>query len=156
MKRILMATAMTVMVLQLAACGAQKNDLDIGAGLIRQGDCAGAQVYLDNIIAEPRNAMDMAYAYFLKGRCAEQASDYEAAYENFYAAKILVCYAVSNSTHVNLDTYARSEYCQKLIPEKLEALSAKISDPAKIESIESRVNGILRADYLKRFVKKPN
>jgi len=156
MKRILTATVMTVMVFLLAACGAQKNDLDTGYGLVRQGDCAGAQVYLDNTIAQPRSAMDMAYAYFLKGRCAEQASDYETAYENFYAAKVLVCYVVSTSTHVNLDTYARSEYCQKIIPEKLEALSAKIGDPAKVEAIKGRVNGILRADYLKRFDKKPN
>ena len=156
MKRILLVAAMTAMVSLLAACGAQKNDLDVGWAMVKQGDCAGAQVYLDNTIAQPHSAMDLAYAYFLKGRCAEQASDFQAAYQNFYAAKIVACYVVAHDTHVNLDTYARSEYCQKIIPEKLEALSAKIDDPAKIEHIEATVNGILRADYLKQFEKRLN
>jgi hypothetical protein len=156
MKRILLVAVMTATVSLLAACGAQKNDLDTGWAMVKQGDCADAQVYLDNTIAQPQSAMDLAYAYFLKGRCAEQASDFEGAYRNYYAAKVVACYVVSHDTHVNLNTYARSEYCQKIIPEKLEALSEKIDDPAKVEHIEGEVNGILRADYLKRFDKHLN
>lgn len=156
MKRILLAAAMTAMISLLAACGAQKNDLDTGWAMAKQGDCAGAQVYLDNTIAQPDSAMDLAYAYYLKGQCAENASDYEASYQNFYAAKIVACYVVSRQTHVNMDTYARSDYCQRIIPAKLEALSAKIDDPAKVEHIEGTVNDILRADYLKRFEKRLN
>jgi hypothetical protein len=156
MKRILLAAAMTAMISLLAACGAQKNDLDTGWAMVKQGDCAGAQTYLDNTIAQPESATDLTYAYYLKGQCAEKASDYEAAYQNFYAAKIVACYVVSHQTHVNMDTYARSDYCQRIIPAKLEALSAKIDDPAKIEHIEGTVDGILRADYLKRFDRRLN
>ncbi|WP_319583851.1 hypothetical protein [uncultured Pseudodesulfovibrio sp.] len=154
MKRILLAAAMTAMISLLAACGAQKNDLDTGWALVKQGNCAQAQVYLDNTIAQPDSAMDLAYAYFVKGKCAENASDYEAAYQNYYAAKIVACYVVATETHVNMDTYARSDYCQRILPAKLEELSAKIDDPAKIEHIEGTVNGILRAEYLKRFDRK--
>ncbi|EGB13236.1 hypothetical protein DND132_0018 [Pseudodesulfovibrio mercurii] len=156
MKRILLAAAMTAMISLLAACGAQKNDLDTGWAMVKQGDCAGAQPYLESTIAQPDSAMDLAYAYFLKARCAEDASDYAAAYENYYAAKVVACYVVSHDTHVNLNTYARSDYCQRIIPAKLEALSAKINDPAGVEHIEGKVNGILRADYLKRFDKRLN
>jgi len=156
MKRILLAAAMTAMISLLAACGAQKNDLDTGWAMVKQGNCAQAQVYLDNTIAQPDNAMDLAYAYFLKGECAEKGSDFDAAYENYYAAKVVACYVVANQTHVNLDTYARSDYCERILPAKLEALSAKIDDPAKVEHIEGTVNGILRADYLKRFEKRLN
>lgn len=156
MKRFLLVAAMTAMVSLLAACGAQKNDLDQGFAMLKQGDCAGAQVYLDNTIAQPDSAMDLAYAYFLKGKCAEGAADYKTAYKNYYAAKVVACYVVSRQTHVNLDTYARSDYCERIIPAKLEALSAKIDDPAAIERIEGEVNGILKADYLKQFEKRLN
>ena len=153
MKRILLTATMMAMISLLAACGAQKTDLDLGWAMVKQGNCAQAQVYLDNAIAQPGKAIDLAYAYFLKGKCAEQASDYPAAYQNFYAAKVVVCYVVAHQTHVNLDTYARSEYCQRILPAKLEKLSDKIDDPAKIEHIEGTVDGILRAEYLKRFAK---
>ena len=156
MKKTLLVAASLALTVFLAACGAQKNDLDTGWAMVKQGDCANAQVYLDNTIAQPDSAMDLAYAYFLKGGCAEKAGDDAAAYENYYAAKVVACYVVSQDTHVNLNTYARSEYCQKIIPEKLEALSAKINDPASVEHIEGKVNGILRADYLKRFEKRLN
>jgi hypothetical protein len=155
MKRIVLAAAMTAMISLLAACGAQKNDLDTGWAMVKQGNCGQAQVYLDNTIADPDSAADLAYAYYLKGECAEKAADFEAAYENFYAAKVVACYVVANQTHVNLDTYARSDYCERILPAKLEALSKKIEVRA-IERIEDKVNGILRADYLKRFDKSMN
>ncbi|QJB54884.1 tetratricopeptide repeat protein [Pseudodesulfovibrio sp. zrk46] len=151
MKKVTFLLAVFAMTLLLTACGAQKNELDIGHDLVKQGDCAGAAPYLEDTIAAPDDLMDMAYAYFLKGKCAEDSGNVDGAFENYYAAKIVACYAVANDVHVNLNTYARSEYCQKIIPEMLAKLEPSVSNPA---AIKEKVDSVLHAKYLDQFVKK--
>lgn len=151
MKRMLLLFAFLAMTLMLVGCGAQKNDLDIGHKLFEEGNCVEAQSYFDTTIAQPDDLMDMAYAYFLKGRCAEKGGDADGAYKNYYAAKLISCYAVAHETHVNLNTYGRSEFCQRIIPEMLEKLAPKVSNR---EAITQEVDGTLHAKYLERFVKK--
>lgn len=153
MKKLIVCVAIIAMTMLLAACGAHKNELDTGHALVKQGDCAGAAPYLEDTIAAPDDLMDMAYAYFLKGKCAENAGDAAMAYENYYAAKIVSCYAVANDTHVNLNTYARSEYCQKIIPEMLAKLAP---DAGNVEAIKDKVDKALHARYLERFAKGTN
>ncbi len=150
MKKLTMLVVLLAMSLMLAACGSHKNELDIGHGLIQKGDCVGADSYLTDTIANPDDIMDLAYAYFLKGKCAEKAGDAAMAYENYYAAKIVSCYAVANDTHVNMNTYGRSEYCQKIIPEMLEKLAPDAGD---VKAITAKVDGVLHARYLERFAK---
>nr|WP_319542841.1 hypothetical protein [uncultured Pseudodesulfovibrio sp.] len=156
MKKIMFALVMVTMACMLVACGAQKNDLDTGYALFKKGDCAGAEVYLDSTIAQPDDIMDLAYAYFLKGQCAEKNGDAALAYENFYASKVVTCYAVDEETHVNLNTYGRSEFCERIIPERLAKLESKVGDPAKVEAIMDKVDGILTDRYLQRFQKRLN
>jgi len=151
MKKVTFLLAVFAMTMLLAACGAQKNELDLGHDLVKQGDCAGAAPYLDETIAMPDDLADMTYAYFLKGKCAEQAGDMASAYENYYAAKIVACYIVANDTHVNLNTYARSEYCQVILPKKLKELAPGAGN---IDAIEEKVDLKLHAKYLERFAKK--
>lgn len=151
MKKVTVLLAIFAMTLLLAACGAQKNELDMGHDLVKQGDCAGAAPYLNDTIAAPDDLMDMAYAYFLKGKCAEKAGDAATAYENYYAAKIVACYSVAHDVHVNLNTYGRSEYCQKIIPEMLAKLAP---DAGNVDAIEEKVDKTLHAKYLERFAKK--
>jgi hypothetical protein len=151
MKKLLMVAVMIAMAAVLAGCGGQKTPLDVGADLYRQGDCAGAQPYFDETIANPDETMDIAYAYFLKAKCAEKAGDAAAAYENFYAAKIVVCYAVSVSTeHENLNTYARSDYCERILPDTLNTLAPDVGAD-KVEAITAKVNAALNARYMQQF-----
>ena len=156
MKKIAILALVMLAVVVLSGCGAQKNALDTGHEMVKAGDCAGAAPYLEATIIEPDSALDLAYAYFLKARCAEQAGDFPVAYENYYAAKVVACYVVSHEVHVNLNTYARSEYCQRIIPEKLAELAPKVGDKTAIEHIESKVNNVLNAKYLQRFEKRLN
>ena len=152
MKKVTVLLAIFAMTLLLAACGAQKNELDLGHDLVKQGDCAGAAPYLDDTIAAPDDLPDLAYAYFLKGKCAEKAGNAAVAYENYYAAKIVACYIVSHDTqHVNLNTFGRSEYCQRIIPEMLAKLAP---DAGNVDAIEEKVDKILHGRYLERFAKK--
>ncbi|MCG2733842.1 MULTISPECIES: hypothetical protein [Pseudodesulfovibrio] len=151
MKKMLMVCVMIVMAAALVACGGQKTPLDVGAALYKQGDCAAAQPYFDETIAHPGETMDIAYAYFLKAKCAEKAGDAAAAYENYYAAKIVVCYAVSVSTeHENLNTYARSEYCERILPDTLNTLAPDVGE-AKVEAIKAKVNAELHDRYMQQF-----
>lgn len=152
MKKVTLIAAVFVVML-MAGCGAQKNELDQGYALFKAGDCAGAAPYLDTTIAAPDDLMDLAYAYFIKGKCAEKSGDAAAAYENFYAAKVVTCYSVAHDTHVNLNTYARSEYCQKRLPEMLEKLAPSVGKD-KVEAIRAKVDTKLHARYMDRFVKK--
>lgn len=154
MKRLLFVALMVAAASLLAGCGAQKTELDIAQGMIRQGDCSGAAPHLDAVVAAPGSALDLAYAYFSKGKCAELAEDYAGAYRNYYAAKVVGCYAVAHDEMISFNTYARSEYCQVTIPKKLAELEPKVGDKARIEHIEGEVNGQLTAEYLKRFDKK--
>ena len=153
MKKLTLIIALVAMSFMLAACGAQKNELDKGHALFQAGDCAGAAPYLADTIAAPENIMDMGYAYFLKAKCAEKAGDAAAAYENYYAAKIVTCYAVATDTHVNLNTYARSEYCQKIIPEMLAKIAPDVGAD-KVKAIRAKVDSVLHAKYLERFAKQ--
>lgn len=140
--------ALLAMGLLLAACGAQKNDLDIGHDLVQEGNCAEAAQHLDATIVAPEDIVDLAYAYFLKGKCAEKGGDIPAAYENYYAAQVVACYAVAHDTHVNLNTYSRSEFCQKIIPEMLEKLAPEAGD---VQAIRDKVDAKLHDRYLERF-----
>lgn len=153
MKKMILVVTILVMGLMLAACGAQKNELDTGYDLFKAGDCAGAAPYLDDTIAAPDDLLDLAYAYFIKGKCAEKSGDVAAAYENYYAAKIVACYSVAHDTHVNLNTYARSEYCQKILPEMLDKLAPSVGVD-KVKDIRTKVDSTLHARYLERFAKK--
>lgn len=132
----------------LAGCGGQKTDLAIGQGLMKEGNCAGAVPYFDSTIAEPGTIMDLAYAYYGKGNCAEKAGDIPAAYENLYAAKVVSCYAVDNETNKNLNLYARSEFCQKIIPERLAGLAPQAGD---VKAIRQKVDTMLTDRYLEQF-----
>ncbi|NDV17872.1 hypothetical protein GO013_00375 [Pseudodesulfovibrio sp. JC047] len=154
MKKVMFAVAMVSMLFMVAACGAQKNELDDGYALVKQGDCAGAQPYLDATIADPEQLMDLAYAYFLKGQCAEKAGDFEAAYKNFYGAKVVTCYAVNEEIHVNFNTYGRSEFCERIIPEKLAKLHKQIGNDQTVEAIINTMDEVLNARYLQRFQKR--
>lgn len=151
MKKMVVLFAILAMGLLLGACGVQKNALDVGHDFVKAGDCAGATPYLDQTIAQPDDISDLAYAYFLKGKCAEKAGDAAAAYENYYAAKIVACYAVAHDTHVNLNTYGRSEFCEKIIPDMLKKLAPQVGETSKVEAIVDKVDAILNARYMERF-----
>ena len=151
MKKLVVLAGILTMGLMLAGCGTHMNELDKGHTLVKDGDCAGAASYLEDTIAQPDDIADLAYAYFLKGKCAEKAGNAASAYENYYAAKIVACYAVAHDTHVNLNTYGRSEFCQKIIPEMLDKLAPAVGGPAKVEAITDKVDAVLNARYMERF-----
>ena len=151
MKKLVVLAATLAIGLMLAGCGTHMNELDKGHALVKEGDCAGAAPFLEDTIAQPENLADFAYAYFLKGKCAEKAGDAASAYENYYAAKIVACYAVAHDTHVNLNTYGRSEFCEKIIPEMLEKLAPDVGDGAKINAIKDKVDADLNARCMERF-----
>lgn len=155
MKKLAVFVAIVCMTLSLAACGAQKNDLDIGQTMVKKGDCAGAAPYLEKTIAQPDALLDLALAYFLKGKCADTAGDVAGAYENFYAAKIVACYSVAHDEHINLNTYGRSEYCERILPEMLKRLEPKLGKE-KADAIRTKVDTVLNARYLERFYKPTN
>ena len=148
MRKILLTAVIIAMGLLLAGCGAQKNELDLGNHLVQTGKCEEAQPHLDATISKPDTILDLAYAYFLKGQCAEKAGDFPMAYKNYYAAKIVACYAVERQTHVNLNTYGRSEFCQRKIPEKLVELAPKAGDT---QALQDQVDLILHERYLEGF-----
>ncbi|WP_285906309.1 hypothetical protein [Pseudodesulfovibrio pelocollis] len=151
MKKMLMVAVLMGVAAALAACGGQRTALDEGVALYKQGDCAGAQSYFDQTIARPNETMDIAYAYFLKAKCAEKAGDAATAYENYYAAKVVVCYDVATNTeHENLNTYARSEYCERILPDTLNTLAPDVG-AAKVEAITAKVNAELNARYMQQF-----
>lgn len=150
MKKRLGLLCCLALALLLAGCGAKKNELDKGHELVNKGDCTGAMPYLEDTIAMPDDTLDMGYAYFLMGKCAEKSGDLPMAFENYYAAKIVSCYVVANDTHVNLNTYARSDYCQRIIPEMLSKIEAEIG-PDEAVRIKKKVDDILHAKYLERF-----
>ena len=151
MKKLVVLAGVLTMGLMLAGCGTHMNELDKGYTLVKDGDCAGAAPYLEDTIAQPDDIADLAYAYFLKGKCAEKTGNAASAYENYYAAKIVACYAVAHDTHVNLNTYGRSEFCQKIIPEMLAKLAPAVGGPAKVEAITDKVDAVLNARYMERF-----
>lgn len=96
--------------------------------------------------------MDLALAYFLKGKCAEKSGDAAGAYKNYYAAKLVACYSVAHDEHINLNTYGRSEYCQVIIPKMLKALEPKVGKD-KVAAIRAEIDKKLEARYLERFYK---
>ena len=151
MKKLVVLIAILTMGLRLAGCGTHMNELDTGHALVKDGDCAGAAPYLEDTIAQPDDILDLGYAYFLKGKCAEKAGNAALAYENYYAAKIVACYAVAHDTHANLNTYGRSEFCEKIIPEMLEKLAPKVGEASKVEAIVDKVDATLNARYMERF-----
>jgi len=151
MKKMIVLVAIIAMGLMLAGCGTHMNELDKGHALVKEGNCAEAAPYLEDTIAQPEDILDLAYAYFLKGKCAEKAGDAALAYENYYAAKIVSCYAVAHDTHVNLNTYGRSEFCQKIIPEMLAKIAPDVGEVSKVEAIVDKVDATLNARYMERF-----
>tara|TARA_Y100001933_G_C18631935_1_gene410756 strand:- start:81 stop:527 length:447 start_codon:yes stop_codon:yes gene_type:complete len=138
-----------LVVMVLAGCGAQKSDLNIGHAFVKDGNCAEALPYLDQTISNPDDLMDIAYAFFLKARCAEKAGEIAKAYEYLYATKRVTCYSVEHETNVNLNTYARSEYCQEGLPAKLKELEPSAGD---VKAIRQQVDSRLHAKYLEQFV----
>lgn len=147
MKKVLLAAAVLTLVV-FAGCGGQKNDLTIGHGYFKQGDCTKAVPLFDATIADPDSIMDLAYAYYLKGKCEEKGGDIPAAYEYYYAAMVVTCYAVANDTHANLNTYGRSDFCERVIPEMLAKLESSAGDTA---GIKAKVDAKLHVKYLERF-----
>ncbi|WP_319472091.1 hypothetical protein [uncultured Pseudodesulfovibrio sp.] len=151
MKKSVLLVVVFSMALMLAACGAQKNELDVGHDLFMKGDCAGAAPYLDDTIAQPDSLMDLAYACFLKGRCAEKSGDITSAYEYFYASKVVAGYVVAHDTHVNLNTYGRSEFVQVKIPALLAKLEPDLG-AEKVKAVTAKVDKALQSEYLKEVM----
>lgn len=149
MKKMTLVIAAIMMAVLFAGCGGHKSDLAMGSDLFKEGNCAEAVPYFDASIENTKDIMELAHAYFYKGRCAEKAGDMDQAYEKVYAAKVVACYAVANNIQASLNTYARSEFCQKILPDMLKKMEDKVSDPA---AIRKRVDEKLHARYMKRFV----
>ncbi|BCS86775.1 tetratricopeptide repeat protein [Pseudodesulfovibrio sediminis] len=153
MKKFVFAVLIVSMIVSLAACGAQKTDLTEGVELYKEGNCKGAIPYLDATIANPETSMDMAYAYFLKGQCAEKAGELAKAYEHYYAAKRVTCYEVGNERRTSNNTIARSEYCQQILPKKLTKLAPSVGEE-QIQAITAKVDEELSSIYMQRFQKR--
>lgn len=153
MKKSILLVAIFSMAFLMAACGAQKTEFDRGQDLFKAGDCASAIPYFDDTIAHPHEITELAYAYFLKGRCAEQSGDAALAYENFYAAKIVGCYAVAQDVNVGWNTYGRSEFCQEIIPNMLTKIAPDVGGADKIKAITDKVDATLHEQYLKKVMK---
>jgi len=149
MKKVVLMIAALMLGGLLAGCGGQKSSLAVGQSLVKEGNCTGAIPYFDDTIAAPTTIMDLAYAYYGKGNCAEKAGDIPAAYENLYSAQVVACYAVANDTNKNLNLYARSEFCQKIIPERLAELAPKAGD---VKAIRERVKTALEQRHLESLV----
>lgn len=140
--------------LALAACGAaQKSDIAIGQALYKDGKCADAQPYLDSTIQNPEQITDLGLAYYLKGKCAEEAGDMPIAYANYYATKVVACYSVAHDTQINLNTYGRAEFCEQILPKMLEQIAPQVG-AEKAEAIRAKVDKHLEDRYLQQFYKK--
>lgn len=148
MKKAILMLASLALVAALVGCGS-KTDLAMGKDLMDGGNCAEAMPYFDATIAAPQQLMDMAYAYVYKGVCAEKAGRFTEAYENIYAGKVVTKYALAHATETNLNSYARSEFAERIIPEKLAELQPKAGNAA---SIRKKVDVKLHEKYLEQFV----
>jgi len=151
MKKLIFVIAAIMMVALVAGCGGHKSDLAMGNDLFKEDNCAEAVPYFDASIENTKDIMELAHAYFLKGMCAEKSGDMDLAYEKVYSAKVVACYAVANNIQASLNTYARSEFCQKIIPDMLKKMEDKVSDPAAIRKL---VDEKLHARYMEKFVSK--
>ncbi|MEF2232279.1 MAG: hypothetical protein V3571_15200 [Pseudodesulfovibrio sp.] len=153
MKKMLTFALLLGLSLALAACGAAKSDIATGNTLVKEGKCAEAAQYLDNTIKDPAQITDLGLAYYLKAKCAEEADDLATAYAGYYATKIVACYSVAHDTSVNLNTYGRTEFCENILPKKLEALAPKVGTD-KVNEIRAKVDKHLEDRYLEQFYKK--
>lgn len=152
MRKTILLVTYLALGLMLAACGPKQNGLDIGHAMVQEGNCAGASPYLQETIVSPDNLEDLAHAYYLKGECARQTGDAAKAYENYFAAKRVGAYIVAHDTHINLNTYGRSEFVEEIIPKKLAALVPDIGE-AKVKDIKAKVNASLEERYLKEIMR---
>jgi len=155
MKKILLVATLLVMAFMMTACGAMKSEVEVGRDLVKEGNCAAAQPHLDAAIAQPEVLMDIAYAYFMKGQCAEKNGLEAAAYEYYYAAKKVTCYAVQHEVRASLNTYGRSEFCERILPEKLTTLEPTVG-AGKVKAIRASVDEELTERYMERFIKRLN
>ena len=153
MKKSLILALLMGLALSLAACGAVKSDIATGNALVKEGKCAEAQPYLDKTIKNPAQLTDLGLAYYLKGKCAEEAGDLAGAYAGYYATKIVACYSVEHDPVVNLNTYGRTEFCEQILPKKLEALAPQVGKD-KINEVRAKVDKHLEDKYLQQFYKK--
>lgn len=153
MKKILIVATLLVMAFMMTACGAVKSEVEVGRDLAKEGNCAAAQPHLDAAIAQPEVLMDMAYAYFYKAQCAEKNGLEAAAYEYYYAAKKVTCYSVERETRASLNTYGRSEFCSRILPEKLAGLESAVGAD-KVKAIKGSVDEELTERYMERFTKR--
>lgn len=153
MKRFLLVVAMVIVLSALVSCGAQKTEISQGIDLYKAGDCEAAIPHLDAAIANPEVTMDVAYAYYLKGQCAEKAGDAAKAYEYYYAAKRITCYEIGNERNTVYNTYGRSEFCQRILPEKLKALAPTVGKE-QIQTITAKMDEQLNDRYMERFQKR--
>ncbi|WP_243547104.1 hypothetical protein [Pseudodesulfovibrio tunisiensis] len=154
MKRILMLAVCTVLTMGLLGCGTHITDLDRGAKLRKQGDCAGAMEYFDATIANTKVALDLAYAEYLKAQCLEESGDHVGAYRSFFTAREVICWQiVHNDARSSNNAIARSEYCQVIIPERLKALEPSVGKE-KAAAIRKEVDDALYRKYMDTFFRK--
>ena len=108
-----MILLLCALLLVVTSCYKDSETYTTADNLRKEGRCEEAIPYYTQIIDTSNNEMDLAGAYFYRGECQESLENYRSSYEDYYAARAIVCYVL------------QTDYA----PEKLVKLSSTKNHP---------------------------
>ena len=118
--------------------------------LRKEGRCEEAIPYYTQIIDAPANEMDLAGAYFYRGECQESLGNYKGSYEDYYAARVIVCYVLQTEYAPDDDTFVAIPphfFCNTAVPNRMKQVSKHLSKDERLQA-ERKMKDLLSPRYL--------
>ena len=105
--------------------------------LRKEDKCSEAIPYYTEIIDMASNDMNLAGGYFYRGECQDSLGNYKSAYEDYYAARVIVCHTLKTEYAPDEDTFVAIPphfFCNTAVPNRMKEVAKHLSNNERLEA----------------------
>ena len=133
----LKAILVFIFLVNIFSCYKDPEIYSTADNLRREGKCSAAIDYYTEIIDIASNDMNLAGGYFYRGECQNSLGNYKSAYEDYYAARVIVCHALETEYAADEDTFIAIPphfFCNTAVPDKMKEVAKHLSKNDRVEA----------------------
>jgi tetratricopeptide (TPR) repeat protein len=125
------------LLLKITSCYKDPEIYSTADTLRKEGKCSEAITYYTQVIDSASKDMDVAGGYFYRGECQQALGNYRSAYEDYYAARAIVCYTLRTDyapDEGNFIAVPPHYSCNTAVPNRMKEVAKHLSKNERAEA----------------------
>jgi hypothetical protein len=126
-----------IFLLSIVSCYKDPEIYSTADNLRKEGKCSEAIDYYTEIIDRASNDMNLAGGYFYRGEYQNSLGNYQSAYEDYYAARVIVCHTLKTEYAPDEDSFVAIPphfFCNTAVPNKMKEVAKHLSKNDRVEA----------------------